>query len=213
METYKDHVALRVRHFFIVFLKAVLLWQKHAPGALPNLFSDHARAQAGSGFRIKKGTTVAASDKHDAAHLTNITLMKSAFSGMTLSLKDEENLDDLYRASAATTPQFQTANITADKIIDGHMTGFKNAMIRDLNTGTPLDETFIRHHLKQFLLTLETDLDAKSKKHPAMAGDLKGKSYEAALDVVSDLLTRNDFEDCFDDIFSEYRAYSKYNLR
>jgi hypothetical protein len=214
METYKHHVALRVRQFFIVFLKAVLLWRKNAPpGALPHLFTDHARAQAGSGFRIKKGTNpVAANDKHDAAHLTNITLMKSAFSGMTLSAKDQENLADLYRATAATTPQFQTANITADKIIDGHMTGFKNAMISDLNTGTTLDDTFIRHHLKQFLKALKTDLATKSKQHPAMTGDLKGQSYEAALEVVTDLLKRDDFEDCFDDIFSEYRAYDKYNL-
>ncbi|WP_437664810.1 eCIS core domain-containing protein [Sorangium sp. So ce1182] len=222
IENYRQHVALRVRQFFIVFVKAVLLWRKCAQqsGPLPNLFTNNAEAQAGVGFRIKgTATAVPGEDRHDAAHLTNITLMRSSFNGLQLSSKDQENLDDLYRATAATTPQFQTSNVTSDKIIDRQMTAFKNTMISALNAGATLDDAFMQVYLNQFLTALANELSVKSQQHPtATAGPadlLKAQSYEIALQVVNHLNTprpQGVFEECLYDIVSEAEAYAKYNL-
>ncbi|WP_437627020.1 eCIS core domain-containing protein [Sorangium sp. So ce1151] len=222
IESYRQHVALRVRQFFIVFVNAVQLWRKCAQqnGPLPNLFTNNAQAQAGSGFRIKNtSTTVPGADRHDAAHLTNITLIKSSFSGVQPSSKDQENLDDLYRATAATTPQFQTSNVTADKIIDRQMTAFKTTMTSALNAGATLDSAFIQLYLNQFLTALASELSVKSQQHPtATAGPadlLKAQSYEIALGVVTQLNTPRPggvFEECLYDIVNETKAYARYNL-
>ncbi|WP_438010935.1 DUF4157 domain-containing protein [Sorangium sp. So ce321] len=222
IENYRQHVALRVRQFFIVFAKAVLLWRKYAQqgGPVPNLFTNNAQAQAGMGFRINNtSTAVTGGDRHDAAHLTNITLMKSSFSGVQLSSKDQENLDDLYRATAATTPQFQTSNVTSDRIIDRQMTAFKSTMISALNAGATLDDAFIQVYLNQFLTALANELSVKSQQHPtATAGPadlLKAQSYEIALEVVTQLNTprpQGVFEECLYAIVSEVEAYKRYNL-
>ncbi|WP_437322462.1 eCIS core domain-containing protein [Sorangium sp. So ce394] len=218
MDNYESHVALRVTHFFTVFLKAVLLWRKYASqGALPNLFTNNAAAQAGTGFRIKNAATASPGEgRYDAAHLTNVTLVKSSFSGVPLTPRDQENLDDLYRATAATTPQFQTANVTSDKIIDRQMTIFKNDMIKDLNAGAVLDHNFIQTNLAKFLADLENDLQAKSQQYPtvgaAAADQLKADSYATALKAVTELKT-SIFDQCFYAIANEVEAYSRYNLR
>ncbi|WP_437805279.1 eCIS core domain-containing protein [Sorangium sp. So ce1078] len=217
MANYKSHVALRVTHFFTVFMKAVLLWKKHASQrAIPNLFTNNAAAQAGIGFRIKNAATASPGEgKYDAAHLTNVTLVKSAFSGMLSTQKDQENLDDLYRATAATTPQFQMANVTSDKIIDRQMTIFKNDMIKDLNAGAAPDHHFIHANLAKFLTDLESDLQVKSQQHPTVgataAEQLKADSYAAALEIVTQLKT-GDFDECFYAIVNEVAAYDRYNL-
>ncbi|WP_438031072.1 eCIS core domain-containing protein [Sorangium sp. So ce233] len=217
MENYKSHVALRVTHFFTVFLKAVSLWQKYASlRALPNVFTNNAAAQAGIGFRIKNAATVSSGEgKYDAAHLTNVTLVKSSFNRLPLTQKDQENLDDLYRATAATTPQFQMANVTSDKIIDRKMTSFKNEMIADLSAGAVPDHNFIQLKLARFLTELENDLQVKSQQYPtvgaAAADQLKADSYAAALAIVTQLKTR-DFDECFYAIVNEVEAYRHYNL-
>ncbi|WP_437719882.1 eCIS core domain-containing protein [Sorangium sp. So ce861] len=217
MDNYKSHVALRVTHFFTVFMKAVHLWKKHAPlSALPNIFTNNAAAQAGTGFRIKNAATALPGDNnYDAAHLTNVTLIRSSFGGMPLTQKDQENLDDLYRATAATTPQFQTANVTSDKIIDRQMTIFKNDMTRDLKAGASPDHNFIQTNLAKFLTDLENELHVKSQQYPtvgaAAADQLKADSYAAALKIVTQLKTQN-FDECFYAIFNEVEAYRRYNL-
>ncbi|KYF99408.1 hypothetical protein BE20_31535 [Sorangium cellulosum] len=134
---------------------------------------------------------------------------------MQLTQKDQENLDDLYRATAATTPQFQTANVTSDKIIDRQMTIFKNDMTRALNAGALPDHNFIQTNLVKFLTDLEADLQVKSQQHPtqgAAAADwLKAKSYDVALEAVKELRTQN-FDQCFYAIVNEVDAYRRYNL-
>ena len=148
MDTYTKHVQMRTRHFFRVLLNAVLEMVRQGGTVTPGMFTNHAKAQEAKGFRLGKE----AEDKYDAAHLMNTTLVKGAFPHKSATVKG------LYRLSAATTTQFQRANVGPDKLIDTQQTNTKNAMLAAIQSGAPVDHKLIMHFVAQYLGTLRVTL-------------------------------------------------------
>ena len=191
------------------------------------MFSDHAKAQEANGFRLGDDPE----SKYDAAHLMNTTLNVDDFKDVALSDKNLENLEDLYRATAATTNQFQTSNVSADKIVDSAQTIQKQKMLAELSQGATLDAAFLQKHLDEFLndlvVKLQGGLPAAARKaftdataagldplaHPALDASLyslKEGSYVAALRAVVGL--GGDRERCLGSILDEIGQYCSQNL-
>jgi hypothetical protein len=174
METYTQHVKMRTRHFFGVLINAVLEMQRQGGAVTPGMFTNHAKAQEAKGFRLGKE----AEDKYDAAHLMNTTLVKTAFPNKNAAVKG------LYRLSAATTTQFQKANVGPDKLIDGQQTATKNGMLAAIQAGAVVNRALIAHFVANYLGTL---LGALTVPLPEEEGVLPQARAAAMRAVAEDL--------------------------
>lgn len=150
MQEYKNHASMRTTHFFTVVLCAVKELQRQLGAVTSGLFTDHAKAQIAKGFRLGSDPE----DKQDAAHLMNTTLVPSSFPVQNAKVQL------LYEASAATTNQFQKANVGPDKIIDAAQTASKNAMLHAIHHGAIVDHNFVVQHVRAYLNAILHNLPA-----------------------------------------------------
>ena len=186
--TYGDHVGMRTSNFvFLLYLTAEMLDHFKIGETYRTFLSDKAEGQVGSGFRLGKDYT----EKWDAAHMCNCTFRKVHFTGamskqsIVCSSQTAEMLEAIYTMSSATTPQFQKANVSADKVIDSWQTEAKNKFLNACQSGNrPSVEDFLQDYLKtlaeRLADKLETILGTDS-------GSLAKKAiYEKALETVGD---------------------------
>ena len=90
----------------------------------PGLFSNAAKSQVGKGFRGAPvqdivGINIPKTSNIDAAHRMNTTFILNDAIALNIP---KELAYKLHTLSASTTYQFQTANLCADKVIDGCQT-------------------------------------------------------------------------------------------
>lgn len=122
-DLYTQHVTQRITHFVTVLLEVwhVVLHAKAnatgSPQKMGNSVSAIAEAQVGGG--IYTGSFA----KTDAAHLMNTTVRSdNLLKGWSPSSTQEQMIQALHTASAATTPQRKADNVGPDKVIDSCMT-------------------------------------------------------------------------------------------
>lgn len=187
MASYAQHVRMRTRHLFSVVLNAVTEMQNQRGKVHRGMFSDHAEAQEGKGFRPKRGTT---GDKLDAAHLMNATLRTKSFPRQTVTVKR------LHRLSAATTTQFQKANVGPDKLIDSQQTKTKNAMLGAIPGGAVVNRDFIRHHVTNYLRACLRALTVPLPEPPGIKTESRATAMRTTVaelrdieDVVREIMT------------------------
>ena len=192
MEGYQAHVKQRVGHFFWVFVKAVLLYRRYndPKKEIPrSLFTDTAAVQEGVGYRLKDmKETLRGEYRWDAAHLMNTSLNKSAYKDLILSTDDSKLLDDLHRVSGATTNQFQTSNVSSDKVIDAWQTHYKNSIIKQLNQGEVMDCEFLKKKIENFVNGLLEVMTGKSEDLKATTStQIKFDSYRTAVNALKEI--------------------------
>ncbi|MEN3326519.1 MAG: hypothetical protein V7638_1326 [Acidobacteriota bacterium] len=174
MESYTAHVKKRTRHFFTVVLNAIFEMQAQGGKVGPGMFTDHAAAQEASGFRLGKEPE----SKIDAAHLMNVTLVPGKFP------KVNAKVADLYIQSAATTMEFQKANIGPDKHIDSQQSRTKNAMLKSAGLGTPVNALFLAGFVNDYLTTLKGALTVPLPEPEGVLSQARAAAMRA---IVEDL--------------------------
>ena len=174
MESYTAHVKKRTRHFFIVVLNAIFEMQAQGGKVGPGMFTDHAAAQEASGFRLGKEPE----SKIDAAHLMNVTLVPGKFP------KVNAKVADLYIQSAATTMEFQKANIGPDKHIDSQQSRTKNAMLKSAGSGFPVNAVFLAGFVTDYLTTLKGTLTVPLPEPEGVLSQARAAAMRA---IVEDL--------------------------
>jgi hypothetical protein len=173
MESYTAHVKKRTRHFFTVVLNAIFEMQKQGGAVGPGMFTDHAAAQEARGFRLGKEPE----DKIDAAHLMNVTLIPGRFP------KANAKVEDLYRQSAATTMEFQKANIGPDKQIDSQQSRTKNAMLK-VAAKLPVNHAFVVDFVTDYLTALKGALTVALPEPEGIMSQARAAAMRA---IVEDL--------------------------
>lgn len=173
MESYRAHVKKRTRHFFTVVLNAIFLMKAQGGAVGPAMFTDHAAAQEAKGFRLGKDPM----DKIDAAHYMNVTLVPAKF-----PVKNAK-VEQLYRESAATSMEFQKANIGPDKQIDSQQSRTKNAMLKAA-TALPVNPKFLRDFVTDYLTSLKATLTVELPEPEGVMSQARAAAYRA---VVEDL--------------------------
>jgi hypothetical protein len=176
MESYTAHVKKRTRHFFTVVLNAIFEMQAQGGKVGPAMFSDHAAAQEAKGFRLGKEPE----NKIDAAHLMNVTLDPGKFP------KPNAKVEDLYRLSAATTMEFQKANIGPDKHIDSQQTRTKNAMLKAA-AAVPVDAGFLAHFVSDYLTTLKGTLTVPLPEPEGVLSQARAAAMRAIIEDLESL--------------------------
>ena len=174
MESYTAHVKKRTRHFFAVVLNAIFEMQDQGGTVGPGMFTDHAAAQEASGFRLGKEPE----SKIDAAHLMNVTLVPGKFP------KVNAKVADLYIQSAATTMEFQKANIGPDKHIDSQQSRTKNAMLKSVAKGLPVNAAFLAGFVSDYLTTLKGTLTVPLPEPEGVLSQARAAAMRA---IVEDL--------------------------
>jgi hypothetical protein len=106
----------------------------------------------------------------------NVTLVPGKF-----PKKESAKVQDLYRQSAATTMEYQKANIGPDKLIDSQQTKTKNEMLIAAQA-KPVDSGFVAAYVLKHLTAL---VAALALDEPGDGG-LLSKAREAALLAVTD---------------------------
>jgi hypothetical protein len=177
METYTQLVKMRTRHFFRVLINAVLEMQRQGGAVKPSMFTNHAKAQEGKGNRLGPEPE----DKYDAAHLMNTTLVRGAFPA------ENANVQDLHRLSAATTTQFQKANIGPDKLIDSQQTNTKNGMLATIQGGTPVNRALIVHFVTDYLRTLRANLTVPLPEPEGVLSQARAAAMRAVEEDLQDI--------------------------
>jgi hypothetical protein len=177
MSAYTQHVKMRTRHFFTVVIAAVFEMQKQGQTPHPAMFTDHAKAQEAKGYRLGSE----AESKLDAAHLMNTTLVPSSFT------QKNETVGHLYRASAATTTQFQKSNVGPDKIIDSQQTVTKNAMLSAIKGGTKVDKAFIGQYVADYLKSLSNDLKVELPEEEGVLSQSRAAAMRAIAEDLQNL--------------------------
>jgi hypothetical protein len=177
MRSYAQHVRMRTKHFFIVVLNAVLEMQRQGGMVSPAMFTDHAKAQEAKGYRLGKEAEV----KYDAAHLMNTTLVRKAF-----KVKSPV-VNELYRASAATTTQFQKANVGPDKLIDTQQTHTKNAMLAMIQAGAKVDKAFITHWVTNFLMNIAGALTVPLPENKGVGEQSRAEAFRVAVEEMGNV--------------------------
>jgi Domain of unknown function (DUF4157) len=207
MSQYKAHVRMRVTHFFKMVLSAATLYRHSATTPIPRLFTNNAAAQEGNGFRLHGASSLRGDQNFDAAHLMNTTLIPTAFNGTNAP---QDSVDELYRASAATTNQFQTSNVSSDKVIDSWQTRTVGGIIGAINGGAAIDVALVNAQLQGFLTSLGADLRARfdPTTPPPPSDKLKYESYKAASEEIDEILN-SDFAIVAHDILDEVNAYAR----
>jgi hypothetical protein len=176
MESYRAHVKKRTRHFFTVILNAIFLMKAQGGAVGPALFTDHAAAQEAKGFRLGKDPM----DKIDAAHYMNVTLVPAKF-----PVKNEK-VEQLYRESAATSMEFQKANIGPDKQIDSQQSRTKNAMLKAANPG-PVNAKFLRDFVFDYLTSLKATLTVELPEPEGVMTQARAAAYRAVVEDLENL--------------------------
>jgi hypothetical protein len=177
MDTYKQHVQMRTRHFFNVVLNAVLEMQRQKGTVKPGMFTDHAKAQEAKGYRLGSEPE----SKLDAAHLMNTTLIPGSFPTKT------ERVEQLYRSSAATTTQFQKANVGPDKLIDSQQTRTKTAMLSAIQGGAVADEKFIAFYVTDYLKALSQALTVELPEPEGVLSQARAAAMRAVVEDLENL--------------------------
>lgn len=174
MESYTAHVKKRTRHFFSVLLNAIFEMQDQLGSVGPGMFTDHAAAQEASGFRLGKDPE----SKIDAAHLMNVTLVPGKFPKLNAKVAD------LYVQSAATTMEFQKANIGPDKHIDTQQSRTKNALLKSVAKGLPVNAAFLAGFVTDYLTTLKGTLTVPLPEPEGVLSQARAAAMRA---IVEDL--------------------------
>jgi len=177
MDTYTQHVKMRTRHFFSVLLNAVLEMQRQGGPVTPGMFTNHAKAQEAKGYRLGKE----AEDKYDAAHLMNTTLVKTAFPNKNDMVKG------LYRLSAATTTQFQKANVGPDKLIDSQQTITKNALLAMVQGGSAVDHNLITLFVGNYLGALRMSLTVPLPEPEGVLPQARAAAMRAVVEDIAEI--------------------------
>lgn len=179
MESYTAHVKKRTRHFFSVVLNAIFEMQAQGGKVGPGMFTDHAAAQEASGFRLGKDPE----SKIDAAHLMNVTLVPGKFP------KVNAKVQDLFIQSAATTMEFQKANIGPDKHIDSQQSRTKNAMLKSAGSGVPVNAAFLAGFVTDYLTTLKGTLTVPLPEPEGVLSQARAAAMRAIVEDLENILT------------------------
>jgi hypothetical protein len=175
MESYRAHVKKRTRHFFTVLLNAIILMKAQGGAVGPAMFTDHAAAQEAKGFRLGKDPL----EKIDAAHYMNVTLVPGKFPAMNVKV------EQLYRESAATSMEFQKANIGPDKQIDSQQSRTKNVMLKVAAApATAVNAKFLRDWVTDYLTSLKATLTVELPEPEGVMSQARAAAMRA---VVEDL--------------------------
>jgi hypothetical protein len=175
MESYRAHVKKRTRHFFTVLLNAIILMKAQGGAVGPAMFTDHAAAQEAKGFRLGKDPL----EKIDAAHYMNVTLVPGKFPAMNVKV------EQLYRESAATSMEFQKANIGPDKQIDSQQSRTKNAVLKvAASPATAVNAKFLRDWVTDYLTSLKATLTVELPEPEGVMSQARAAAMRA---VVEDL--------------------------
>ena len=177
MKSYAQHVRMRTKHFFIVVLGAVLEMKSQGGTVGPGMFTDTAKAQEATGFRLGQQPE----DKLDAAHLMNTTLVPKVFKNKN------QRVADLYRASAATTTQFQKANVGPDKLIDTQQTKTKNAMLASIQGGAIVNEAFISLWVTSFLQNIANALTVPLPENKGVSSQSRAEAFRTAVEEMGNV--------------------------
>jgi hypothetical protein len=186
MDAYSQHVKMRTRHFFAVILGAVLEMRNQPKGVVgPGMFTNIAKAQEAKGFRLGPEPE----NKLDAAHLMNTTLVPNSFPNQNAKV------EELYRSSAATTTQFQKANVGPDKQIDSQQTATKNTMLSAIKPTTVVDQNFVKAYVIDYLNSLSGALSVPLPEPEGVLSQARAAAMRAIKDdlqkiddVVSDIV-------------------------
>ncbi|MEM9455932.1 MAG: DUF4157 domain-containing protein [Myxococcota bacterium] len=182
IQEYVGHVETRTTHFISLLFAGALcyLCAGGDRSKLGAIYSDTAEAQAGTGVRIQ-GNDVMEKQSYDAAHFMNTTLRPKNFPNLTAAIKK------MYEASAATSTQFQTSNVSADKVIDKIQTEVKTEVLtkfatldcteaRRLVFETNYVAQVVENYLAKILSRLKQNFEADN-----MSKILKLASYNSAI--------------------------------
>ncbi|WP_223280239.1 DUF4157 domain-containing protein [Nostoc sp. PA-18-2419] len=193
MQQYAEHVQTRVVLFFSVTSKALRQILGTGRQVPPKLFHPHAMAQIGSGYRgDKEQETVKGELRYDAAHYMNTTLNQQTYASAMGIPIDSHEVQDLYSLTAATSNQFQTSNVSSDKVIDSLQTEYVNKMIALCNQEGAWRDDRIKEAVVAFLIDGKNRLytQANALLHSGNVEDnqLKTSSYFAAAGAMAHML-------------------------
>jgi hypothetical protein len=111
----------------------------------------------------------------------NTTLVKGAFPNKTPMVKG------LYRLSAATTTQFQKANVGPDKLIDSQQTHTKNAMLAYIQAGHAVDHNLIMHFVANYLGSLKLSLTVPLPEPEGVLSQARAAAMRAVVEDIQEI--------------------------
>jgi hypothetical protein len=94
---------------------------------------------------------------------------------------------DLYRWSAATTTQFQRANVGPDKRIDTQQTRMKDIVLAAIRDGAVVDRAFIAHYVGEYLRACREALTTGHLSVKPIAGPSREAGAAAVTEQLADL--------------------------